>query len=475
MPHLNDLTSRQTEVIQLISKGLTNKEVSDLMSISVHTVKAHIASVMRSLEVTNRTEAVFAYQQLINDLKDSSSQPINSEHKAKELTPSVAVLPFLNLSENAGHAHIGESIAEELSIRIASVRNLPVIAFSSCRNYSSNDEVEDVSNKLGALYHVSGSVQWIANTLRVNVELQNVTESTAIWNQIYQEPVDDIFTTLNTITIAIASALNFQLIDDQVARPISATSEAWNLTMQGMHCLHRHTSEDYQQALNHFNAAIVISPEWALPYSGRAHAYYQQWFEQHCNDRGAQLDLIELDTLKAIELDPQLANGHMIFALLQVARGQAAVAVQSLQLALSLNPSLAAAHSLLGQIAAMGGDDENALTHLNHALQLNPRDPGRWSYFAALGVTHLSARRFDQAIIFAGEALSFSPQSSLPYITLMVAHYGLGEVEKAILAKASLLEKMPQFKLTHLYEMLSNAKPEVVEPVFEVLRQLGVE
>jgi len=443
-----------------------------MMSISVHTVKAHIASVMRSLEVSNRTEAVFAYKQMVQE-QDLASSP-SLAAKDKPTTPSVAVLPFLNLSESASHAHIGESIAEELSIRIASARNLPVIAFSSCRSYSSNDDAEDVSQKLGALYHVTGSVQWLGNSLRVNVELQNVTETTALWSQIYQEPADDIFTTLNTITIAIASALNFQLIDDQVAHPVAATGEAWNQTMQGMHCLHRHTFDDYEKALEHFNAGIAISPDWALPFSGRAHARYQQWFEQHCEDREAQLDLIEEDALKAIELDAQLANGHMIFSLLQVARGQGMVAAQSLQLALSLNPSLAPAHSLLGQIAGMSGDDENALKHLHHALELNPRDPGRWSYFAALGMTHLAAQRFQEALSCAGEAISFSPQSSLPYVTLMVAHSALGDVENAMRAKHALEQKMPQFEVASLKEMLVGAKPELVEPVLAALRQLGL-
>lgn len=470
MPLLGDLTSRQTEVVQLISKGFTNKEISNLMSISVHTVKAHIASIMRGLAVTNRTEAVFAYKELVAEQGDYAEQSSDS----KALTPSVAVLPFLNLSESASHAHIGESIAEELSIRIASARNLPVIAFSSCRNYSSNDEVTDVSEKLGALYHVTGSVQWIGNGLRVNVELQNVTEQTSIWSQIYQESADDIFSTLSTITIAIASALNFQFIDDQVAHPEAATSEAWNQTMLGMHCLHRHTFDDYQQALTHFTAGIEISPKWALPHSGRAKAYYQQWFEQHCEDRAKQLDLIEADALYAIELDPQLADGHMIFALLQVARGQGHVAVPALQLALSLNPSLAPAHSLLGQIAGMSGDDENALKHLQHALDLNPRDPGRWSYFAALAMTHLAAQRFEQAVSCAGEAISFSPQSSLPYVAMMVGHSAMGDIENAMRAKQDLHEKMPQFRIAHLSDMLVSAKPEITEPVFTVLRQLGV-
>ncbi len=472
MALIQDLTARQVEVVQLIGKGLTNKEVANMMNISVHTVKAHIASLLRSLEVSNRTEAVFAYQQLLDEQNLEAS--VNQAALPSDGPPAVAILPLINLSEHAEHAHLGESIGEELSIRVASIRHLPVIAFSSCRNYSSSDSVGEIAQKLGAQYLVTGSVQWLANAIRVNVEVQNVKEQTALWSQTYQQSVDDIFSTLNQITIAIASALNFQLIDDQVQHLTVASGAAWNEAMQGMRCLYRHTYNDYHLALGHFNTSIEHSPSWAIPYAGRAQALYQQWFEQHCEDRGKQLDLIEADALKAIDLDPQLANGHMVYALLQVARGQGAVAVQSLKLALSLNPSLAPAHSLLGQIAGMMGDDENALKYLHHALKLNPRDPHRWSYFAALAMTHLSAKRYPQAVACAGEALSFSPQSGLPYVALILGYAGLGDMSGVEKYKAALYKAMPQFELVHLQEMLVNAAPSVVEPVFATLKQLGV-
>ena len=55
---LPKLTERQREVMRLIAKGLTNREIADALSISANTAKHHVAAVLTALDVTNRAEAV---------------------------------------------------------------------------------------------------------------------------------------------------------------------------------------------------------------------------------------------------------------------------------------------------------------------------------------------------------------------------------------------------------------------------------
>jgi DNA-binding NarL/FixJ family response regulator len=52
------LTERESEVIGLLAKGLANKQIALSLGISEHTVKFHVSSIYRKLNVTNRTEAV---------------------------------------------------------------------------------------------------------------------------------------------------------------------------------------------------------------------------------------------------------------------------------------------------------------------------------------------------------------------------------------------------------------------------------
>jgi DNA-binding NarL/FixJ family response regulator len=58
------LTARQMEVAHLLARGSTNRAIADLLSMSESTVKVHIASIFRALDVSNRTEAVIVIQRL---------------------------------------------------------------------------------------------------------------------------------------------------------------------------------------------------------------------------------------------------------------------------------------------------------------------------------------------------------------------------------------------------------------------------
>ena len=54
------LTPRQTDVAELLVRGLTNKEIADLLEIHVGTVKKNVEAILQALDVSNRTEAVLA-------------------------------------------------------------------------------------------------------------------------------------------------------------------------------------------------------------------------------------------------------------------------------------------------------------------------------------------------------------------------------------------------------------------------------
>jgi DNA-binding NarL/FixJ family response regulator len=55
------LSPREAQVLQLMTKGMTNRQIAGHLSVTVHAVKFHLASIYRKFGVHNRTEAAVAF------------------------------------------------------------------------------------------------------------------------------------------------------------------------------------------------------------------------------------------------------------------------------------------------------------------------------------------------------------------------------------------------------------------------------
>jgi DNA-binding NarL/FixJ family response regulator len=64
------LSPREREVMQMTSQGLTNLQIAEQLTVTVHAVKFHLASIYRKLGVSNRTEAAVAFLQAAGGSED---------------------------------------------------------------------------------------------------------------------------------------------------------------------------------------------------------------------------------------------------------------------------------------------------------------------------------------------------------------------------------------------------------------------
>ena len=61
-PALPELTTRESQILALVARGLTNKEIARDLSLTEKTVKHHMTNVMQKLQVRNRVEAAMLFR-----------------------------------------------------------------------------------------------------------------------------------------------------------------------------------------------------------------------------------------------------------------------------------------------------------------------------------------------------------------------------------------------------------------------------
>lgn len=56
---MEKLTKQELKILKLVTLGYANDEISKTVFLSIHTVKAHISTILKKLEAKNRTNAVY--------------------------------------------------------------------------------------------------------------------------------------------------------------------------------------------------------------------------------------------------------------------------------------------------------------------------------------------------------------------------------------------------------------------------------
>jgi TolB-like protein len=126
------------------------------------------------------------------------SLPQNSGRGAEALPlpsiPSIAVLPFTNLSGDPQQEYFSDGIAAQLIDDLSRLPGLFVIARNSSFAYKGRSTKEhEIGRELGVKYVMEGSVRKAADQLRIGVELVDAGSGTEMWTQRFDRPLKDVF------------------------------------------------------------------------------------------------------------------------------------------------------------------------------------------------------------------------------------------------------------------------------------------
>ena len=393
--------------------------------------------------------------------------------------PSIAVLPFVNLSGDPDQDYFADGTVEDIIAALSRIRWLFVIARNSSFTYKGRAvDIKQVGRELGVRYVLEGSVRRAANRVRITGQLIDATTGGHLWAERFEGTIDDIFALQDEVTASVVGAIAPQLEQaeiDRARRKPTESLDAYDCYLRGMRNFHQGNSEAVGEALRFFQRAIELDPEFASAYGMAAWCLFWRklngWTADHAREaaEGASLArrAVELGRNDAVALT---RGGHALGHF----GGDLHACVALLDRALVLDPNLAAAWYLGGFQRISLGEHDNAIRHFTHAMRLSPLDPETVRMQTGMAMAHLFAGRFDAASAWAEKAFAEMPGFLLAVGIMAASHALDGRTDEAQRAMQRLRELDSMLRVASLADWVLLHRPEDLATFADGLRRAGL-
>lgn len=290
-------------------------------------------------------------------------------------TKRIAVLPFANMSPDSGDSYFADGITEEIITTLSSVRELMVISRTSVMGYrATTKRAREIGNELEVGSILEGSFRKSGRKIRVTTQLIDVPNDRHVWAQNYDRELDDVFAIQSEIAEKVVETLKVKLLTNEaklVERPATKSTEAYSTYLKGRHLLSEGTDNSLRQALELFTEAAKIDPQFARAHIGVGECYSRLGTRSYIS-MDESVSGTKSAAKKALEIDPDLAEGHYLLALVAWAEDDHVLDEKEAKKAVELNLNLAEAHLMLGMINASNGYLAEAIGRLETAHSLDP-------------------------------------------------------------------------------------------------------
>jgi adenylate cyclase len=390
--------------------------------------------------------------------------------------PSIAVLPFTNMSGDPKEEYFSDGITEEIITALSKVPYLFVIARNSTFTYKGKAvKVKQVSEELGVRYVLEGSVRQEGNKVRITAQLIDAITGHHLWAERYDRDLKDIFALQDEITMKIITALQVKLTQGEQAAMIAKGTknlEAFIKCLQSLASLTTHTKEGNALGRKLAEESIALDPKYPRPYVALAQTYMLDVLLGTADSPESSLEKAAALLKRAIALDDSEAAAHGVLGYLYAMIGQYDKAIAEAERSVSLNPNDASNLTRMSFTLINTGRAEEAISVLKSVRRLNPTPPQ--AYFVQLSTAYRLTGQYKEAIEIAKEALKHVPNNQLAYLQLVTAYSMAGQEQEARAAAVEVMKINPKSSLEQYAKTLYFKNQADKERTIEALRKAGL-
>jgi TolB-like protein len=392
--------------------------------------------------------------------------------------PSIAVLPFDNMSGDPEQEYFADGIAEDIITRLSHVRGFFVIARNSSFTYKGRSiDVKEVARDLGVNYVLEGSVRKAGDRVRISAQLIDATTGNHVWADRYDRNLEDIFAVQDEITDTVVATIEPQLYaaeGERSRRKAPDNLSAWDLVMRALPHFWKYTEGGDGEALTLLAEAMALDPEYAKARSlsalVRMHIVWMGW-----SDTPAEaLRLVSETARAAVQLDEQDPWAHLALGQTYSYARNPEDAVAAIRKAIDLNPSFAMAHAWLGIVLGYAGMPEGAIGEIDQAVRISPLDPFNTIYPTFRSVVHFAAGRYEETLAETRQSVRERPEFIGAWRMLVISLAHLGRIEEARNALVEAKRLQPGLSLAWAQEFAPWAREDDLNRYVEGFRLAGL-
>ena len=428
--------------------------------------------------VKNISEPVRAFRIRVDGAFTKKPGAAEAAGRAKSDRPSIAVLPFQNMSGEADQEYFSDGITEDLITDLSKLSGLLVIARNSTFTYKGHPvDVRQIGREFDVSHVLEGSVRRAGGRVRITAQLIESINGHHVWAQRYDRNLEDVFAIQDEITREIVTALDVRLLRGEQAagwRKSLRRPEALDAYYRGLDLFNRVTREANAEATHCFEQVVALEPESPLGHLGKAwtelSAFRYGWSDSAPESLKRAAELAG----QALELDEQCADAHALLGYYHLLAGAHDKAAAAGERAVALNPNHADNAANLACSYAVADQPAEAIPLLQRAIRLSPIYP-TW-YLNILGFANLRVERYDEAETALKLALQREPGNARCRMLLAWVFHSRGRMDEARREAQEILRHDPAFRLKDAEPALAIIKDrKLVADYFAVLRELGLQ
>ena len=390
--------------------------------------------------------------------------------------PSIAVLPFVNMSDDAEQEFFADGITEDIITALSRISGLLVVARHSTMVYKGKAvDVREVGREQGVRHVLEGSVRKDSNRVRVSAQLIDATTGNHEWAERYDRELDDIFEVQDDITKKVTTELDVQLARGEQARIWArgtSNLQAWQNILKAAPLSDEHVKESNVEAQRLADEAVRLDPTYAMAWVILGWTHWEDalwgWGDAHDSSMTTALSCAE----RALECDSESPDAFALLGFIHLTNKDTEKAIELTKKAVALSPNHAGNVALAGLAMISGGEQKSGVVLMKRAIRLSPIHP-QW-YLSVIGAVHHSDGEQDEAIRIFRECVAKEPNTTVHKVWLVSALIEAGELEKAKSLAAEVLEIEPDFSATSWVEGCFEANQNITNLLITNLPKAGL-